>query len=104
MADFMSNIKSEIFVMSYDFNATEPTHLQKTHYNVYKKYREKNPDTPIVLVSAFYYRPERMKNGNSKFRVINQTYKRAISEGDKNIYIVRGIKLWKNAPAVFIAL
>ena len=54
MAEFMSNIKSEIFVMSYDFNATKPTHLQKTHYNVYKKYREKNPDTPIVLVSAFF--------------------------------------------------
>ena len=97
MAEFMSDIKSEIFIMSYDFNATEPIHLQKTHYNVYKKYREKNPDTPIVLVSAFYYRPERVKNGNSKFKVINQTYKRAISEGDKNIYLVRGTKLWDNS-------
>ncbi len=97
MAEYLSNIKSEIFVMSYDANASEPTHLQKTHYNLYKKYREKNPDTPIIIVSQFYFTKQKLKRGNAKFKVINQTYQRALSEGDKNVYLVRGTKLWKKS-------
>lgn len=51
MADYLGTLDCSVFVCDYDFNAPNPEYLEKTHFRLYQRYREKRPDTPIVFLS-----------------------------------------------------
>ena len=90
MVEYLASIKSKVFVCDYDANAPDAEHLRKTHYKVYKAYRDANPDTPIVLISLV-----NIREGTFERReVIKNTYKRAKKEGDKNVYFIDGSKIF----------
>ena len=88
MSDYISELDMSIFVYDYDHNAPNAEFLEKTHYNMYKKIRDKNPKLPIILASAPMKRDN--EEWHHRYEIIKQTYDRAKKDGDENIYLVSG--------------
>ena len=76
-------------VIDYDYNAPTAEYLKNTHYNLYKKIRDKNPNLPIIIISAPNYLPENTEKKERK-KIIKDTYKKAVNCGDKNVYFIDG--------------
>ena len=93
MAEYLASVKSSVFMMYYDGNAKDAAHLRNTHLNVYRKYREKNPDTPIVMMSMA--RSAAFSQDIIKRRqVILDTYYYALDHGDFKVAFIDGISLY----------
>ena len=82
-----------IFVCDYDHNAPDTEYLKKTHMPFYHAIRAKQPNLPIIFISApdilmapDCYSPRR--------EVIRETYQAAVDEGDKNVYLIDGAELF----------
>ena len=95
MAEYISSLPHSIFVMDYDNNAPTLEHLENTHYAFYKTYRQKCKNTPIIFVTKpnwWIDFPEKEfgKKTTPCTKIIKETYKRAIKEGDKNVYFIDG--------------
>ncbi len=98
MAEYLAGIDCSLFVCDYDHNAPNVEHLQETHYRLYKIFREKQPETPILFVS----KPDHIRGGDDAVRrlaVIRKTYQRAKKEGDKNVYMINGKTLYGTVDA-----
>lgn len=93
MAEYIAGLDMRLFFMDYDHNAPTAEHLQNTHYRFYKIVRERNPQLPIIIASmpnddlSPTYRAERRE-------IIRDTYKRAIAEGDRNVWFIDGVTLF----------
>lgn len=90
---YLSEVDCSVFVCDYDFNAPDPDFLEKTHYNLYKIYRSKRRDTPIIFVSN----PDTDDNymqARDRVKIVRKTYETAISNGDKNVYFIDGKSLY----------
>lgn len=92
MSEYLATIPSSVFVLDYDHNSPNPAFLNETHYGVYKTYREKHPDTPIVLVTRPASNPTNPAVIGRR-NVVMETYLRAVSEGDQKIFFVDGFEL-----------
>jgi hypothetical protein len=92
MANYLASLDASVFVLDYDHNAPTYEHLEKTHYPLYKTIRDKNPETPIVMISS--PGPEYVDQGYERRDLIKNTYERAINEGDKNVYFIDGYSLF----------
>lgn len=88
MAEYMAALPASAYVMDYDFNAPTVEHLARTHYPFYKILREKNPDTPILMLTRppFEYSAE----APARREVVRSTYLRALEEGDTNVAFIDG--------------
>lgn len=91
MADYISSLDMSVFVLDYDHNSPSPEHLQETHERMYRKVREKHPSVPIVMltrpkVHLVYDEPRRVE-------VVKANYEKAVAEGDKNVYFIKGSDL-----------
>lgn len=89
MAEYLSKIECSIFVCDYDYNAPNVEHLLKTHLPLYRMFRNAQPNTPIVFVSAPVARID-LGNVRARKDVIYNTYKTAKNEGDQNVYFIDG--------------
>ena len=96
MVKYLASIDCSVFVCDYDHNAGTPEYLEKTHYPLYKAFRETHPDTPIVFLSSpdWFKFP---KNRTARRRVIEANYKRAKAEGDNNVYYISGKNIMGDA-------
>ena len=93
MAEYLAGIKMCMFVSDYDFNAPDVQHLWDTHYRLYEIIRAKNPDIPYIMIS----RPNFLYCGDEAVRrreVIIASYKKALANGDKNVYFIDGETLF----------
>ena len=92
MAEYMASLPASAYVMDYDFNAPTPEHLERTHYPFYKILREKNPNTPILMLTRppFEYSAEAPK----RREIVHATYLKALAEGDKNVAFIDGETLF----------
>jgi hypothetical protein len=88
MADYLANIDCSIFVCDYDYNAETAQELEAAHYLFYKRYRQTQKETPILFIS----KPDFEYDASSARReaIIRETYERAKSEGDNNVYFLVG--------------
>ncbi|MBE6731134.1 MAG: hypothetical protein E7564_05555 [Ruminococcaceae bacterium] len=88
MAEYIREIPMSVFVYDYDHNAPNAEHLRKTHERFFLKFREKQPTTPVIMISvadkAFGDTIDRRRE------VIYATYKNAVDRGDKNVYFLNG--------------
>lgn len=86
--DYIKKLDMSIFVYDYDYNAPSIEHLAKTHEKMFKAIREENPELPIIIAS----RPEYSLSEAEKkrFDIIETTYKNAVENGDKNVYLIDG--------------
>ncbi len=95
MIEYMSNLDMSIFVSDYDHNTPSTEHLDSSLRKLYKVFREKKPDLPIVLISRpdFYKPPETFDTSAESFihrDVIYNVYADAFKAGDRNIYYIDG--------------
>ncbi|MBR2615564.1 MAG: hypothetical protein IKC69_02680 [Clostridia bacterium] len=89
IADYLATKESSVFILDYDHNSKDSQQLASNHYDVYHTYREKNPETPIVLVTRPSCRPLEREVPERR-QVVMETYLRGIREGDRNLYFVDG--------------
>lgn len=97
MAEYIADLDMRAFVYDYDFNAPTVEHLKKTHEAMFKAIRAKNPDLPIIFVTA----PSMdicLANGR-RMEVIYNTYSNAVKGGDENVYFIDGSKLLEECGA-----
>lgn len=87
VAEYLAGRDISAFVMDYDYNSESAQTLRDTHYPFYKTVREAHPDIPIIFVTHPYY-TEPTSGDIARINVIRDTYERAMSEGDKNVYFV----------------
>ena len=92
MVDYFSEIDCSVFVCDYDHNAPDAEFLEKTHCGLYEKFRKKQPETPIVFISA--PNVEKFDDYKNRRLIILNTYRKAISSGDKAVYFIDGEKLF----------
>ncbi len=101
LMEYIATLKMSIFVYDYDHNAPDPEFLEATHYAGYKIFREKQPKTPVIFASKPDYHSHMYTLGpmipgeNERRRqVIFESYRKALAEGDKNVYFVDGKKIF----------
>ena len=92
MAEYFNTLDFSIFVLDYDYNAPTVEHLRATHEPFYRAIREKNPKTPIIMLT----RPRPWLNEDEVQRrdVVKQTYENALESGDKNVYFIEGTEFF----------
>lgn len=93
IAEYIAGLKMSVFVYDYDYNAPNGEHLKKTHHRMYKIIRDKNPELPIIMVSAPNGRPD----ASVIYRrdIIKASYEQALNEGDKNVWFIDGGEMMK---------
>ena len=99
MVDYLAKQRMSAFVSDYDHNTPSAEHLQNTHYRMYERIREKNPNLPYIMIS----RPDVLNNEYSREAfydlgngaiirrdIIYESYRKAIANGDRNVYFIDG--------------
>lgn len=93
MAEYIAKLDMSAFVLDYDHNSPNAEYLWNTHLDFFRTIRKAQPDLPIIILTApntmpwyDWYQPRR--------DAIYNTYKTAISEGDKNVYFIDGSTLF----------
>ena len=95
IVDYMSLLNISVFVCDYDHNAPDIEHLTDTHEKMYKKFRKKSRQLPIILVSKPDFDADVLANIERR-NVIYTTFINAINSGDKNVYYIDGQSLFKD--------
>ena len=93
IVQYISDMKMSVFVCDYDHNAPDATHLKKTHMPLYRSIREKQPDLPIIFISA----PDVRINSEiyrERREIVRDTFRTAVAEGDDNVYFIDGEELF----------
>lgn len=88
IVEYMATLDVSVFVCAYDYNAPNADYLRETHLPIYEIYREKNPDTPIIFVSA--PRVTMSDDQIKRRQIVLDTYNYAVSRGDKLVSFVDG--------------
>lgn len=98
MAEYIASLPMSAFVMDYDHNTPSVQHLINTHGRFYEIIREKNPELPIVFVTApdIHQHPGVF---DARRNVIMENFVRYRAAGDKNLYFVDGAAFYQNADA-----
>ena len=99
IADYIKNIPMSIFVLDYYHNAPDVKHLKDTHEPFFRRIRESNPDLPIIMMSKPNF--EYHDDSNDRREVIRDTYNKAVSMGDKNVYFIDGESLFGDVDRFF---
>ena len=86
LVDYMATLPMSCFVCDYDHNAPDADYLENTHYDVYRRIREKNPELPFIMISKPDYKP----NQGRRRAIIMETYQKALAAGDQNVYFIDG--------------
>jgi len=86
MIEYLSTLDMSIFVYDYDHNSRTYQFLEKTHEAGYKRFRERKPDVPIIIITSADISTDREK----RIGVIRATYENALKAGDKNVYFIHG--------------
>ena len=63
-------------------------HLQNTHEKLFKAFRSKHKDVPVIFVS----KPDGARDEYSELRyqTIKQTYENTLNSGDNRVYLIDG--------------
>ena len=94
VGETIARIKMSAFVYDYDHNG-DLANLRKTHYNFYKIIRNAHPDIPIIMISRFSIGYSGTDSDLKARRdVIETTYKKALAEGDTNVYYINGVDVY----------
>ena len=88
IAEYMAGLDMSAFVCDYDHNAATVEYLKDTHYRLYETIRAKNPDVPYFMITKPDYRYSHEEN--LRRCVIMESYIRAYTGGDRNVYFIDG--------------
>ena len=93
MADYISTLDMSVFVCDFDHNASGVEELSRVHLPFLRRIREKQPELPIIIISA----PDvllKTKGFGPRREIIRKNYETLVSEGDKNVYFIDGGELF----------
>lgn len=93
IAEYIASLDMSVFVCDYDHNTPDAKHLNNTLYPLYATVRQKHPELPIIFISAPNIAYDYNKYSPRR-EVIANTYKKIISEGDRNVYYIDGEDLF----------
>lgn len=93
MIEYLASLDMGIFVCDYDNNAPDAEHLQNTHFKLYQRFREKNPDTPIIMATRPNYDPNPYVS-DERNEVIYNSFRKALDSGDKSVYFLDGSRIF----------
>ena len=99
ICEYIPTLDMSIFVYDYDHNAPSAEHLENTHEKLFKRFREIQPTTPVIIMSMTDIpRTEGAKANMIRRRaIIKKTYDNAVAAGDKNVYFIDGQEVFKIA-------
>ncbi len=89
IADYVASLDMSVFVYDYDHNSPSLEHLKETHERMYLTFREKHPDTPVIMMSRPQYHQIGYEMVTKRFEVIKKTYENALARGE-NVYLIDG--------------
>lgn len=93
LVKYMAGLKMAAFVSDYDHNAPDADYLAATHEPMYRAIRAQQPALPYIIVSR-----QDFKSGDDALRsIVMETYRKAVAEGDRNVYFVDGAGLFAGA-------
>lgn len=96
IVNYMKDMKMSCFVSDYDHNAPNAEYLDSTHRRMYEIIRGAQPDIPYIMVS----RPDFIFNPGESIkrrRVVEDTFRFARANGDKNVYYIDGDGICRGA-------
>ncbi len=93
IVEYIAGLKMSVFVYDYDHNAPNIEHLRKTHGPMFKRIREKQPDLPIIMVSAPNGNPP--KSWLERRDLIKSNFEEAKANGDKNVWFIDGVEMMR---------
>ena len=85
MADYLSGLDMTALVYDCDENAL-PEKLAKIYEPTFLKFREKQPDTPVVFLTSPYL--EINEDVKRRYDIVKGTYDAAKARGDENVYFI----------------
>ncbi len=88
MAQYIAGLPMGAFVLDYDHNAPDPSHLERTHEAFFKTIRAANPDLPILCVSRNSPKPDL----EARRAIILKTVENARKAGDRKVWFVDGAR------------
>ncbi len=88
-AEYFANMPMSIFVYDYDHNAPSVEHLEKTHEKLFKRFRESQPDTPVIMIASADVAHGK-DNHILRKEIIRKTYENALAAGDQNVWHIDG--------------
>ena len=97
MAEYLSTLDCSLFVCDYDHNAydrdgrAEGTLLKETHFKLYETFRKKQKETPVLFISRS---DSERDEGRIRRNIIFESYQKAKSSGDNNVYFLDGVELF----------
>ena len=92
IAEYIAGLKMSVFVYDYDHNAPTPEHLMNTHKPMFDIIRKAQPDLPIIMAS--WTPTNNHGQTDRRFEIIKRTYDIAKSEGDENVYLLDGRRMF----------
>ncbi len=92
IADYIASLDMSVFVCDYDHNAPNAEHLWATHERLFKTFRKKHPQTPVIFMSKPDFDGD--PTAPARREAIKSTYEKALSEGDENVYFIDGERLF----------
>jgi hypothetical protein len=89
MIDYIASLPMSMFVYDYDHNAPTPEYLRETHFSGYLRFREKCPDTPVIMATRPNIDGGRMAPESAERKeIVLSSYSQALALGDKNVSYV----------------
>ena len=98
--DYIASLDMSAFVCDYAHD-TSIAEFEATHKRSYEKIRENHPDVPYIIAAST--EPdifESEEDKAAKKAVALDTYRYALSRGDKNVYFVDGDAVFKNGSFI----
>lgn len=96
MADYIGGLDMHAFVYDYDYNADTVEYLQETHEQFFRWFRQYQPSTPVIMVSAANVVANSPEITAQRRQIIRTTYENALAAGDKNVYFIDGSDIYKD--------
>lgn len=93
IARYIAGLRMSLFVMDYDHNAPDASHLLATHEPFFRIVRQAQPDLPILLLSKPDFDMAPAENARRR-EVIRRTFEHAQAAGDARVRFIDGETLF----------
>lgn len=95
MAEHITSLEMNVFVMDYDHNAANAEELKNTHEKFFKAVRAARPELPVVFMTKPDFDGNKAENAVRR-DIVKATYENAKASGDKLVWFVDGESYFGN--------